>query len=57
MKITVLGAGSWGTTLALVLLSNNHEVTLWAYTREQTELLRDRHEDRDRQLLLPQIFR
>jgi glycerol-3-phosphate dehydrogenase (NAD(P)+) len=43
MKITVLGAGSWGTTLALVLLQNNHEVTLWAYTREQTDLMRERH--------------
>jgi len=45
MKITVLGAGSWGTTLALVLLNNNHDVTLWAYTREQTDLLRERHEN------------
>jgi glycerol-3-phosphate dehydrogenase (NAD(P)+) len=45
MKITVLGAGSWGTTLALVLLHNNHEVTLWAYTREQMEVMRERHEN------------
>src|SRR5271157_5349491 len=45
MKITVLGAGGWGTTLALVLLHNNHEVTLWAYTREQTEVLRERREN------------
>ena len=45
MKVTVLGAGSWGTTLALVLLSNDHEVTLWAYTREQTDALRERHEN------------
>jgi glycerol-3-phosphate dehydrogenase (NAD(P)+) len=45
MKITVLGAGSWGTTLALVLLQNNHEVMLWAYTREQMEIMRERHEN------------
>lgn len=45
MKVTVLGAGSWGTTLALVLLGNGHDVTLWAYTREQAELLRERHEN------------
>jgi len=45
MKVTVLGAGSWGTTLALVLLGNGHEVTLWAYTLEQTELMRERHEN------------
>lgn len=45
MNVTVLGAGSWGTTLALVLLGNGHDVTLWAYTREQTELMRKRHEN------------
>jgi glycerol-3-phosphate dehydrogenase (NAD(P)+) len=45
MKVTVLGAGSWGTTLALVLLSNNHDVTLWSYSPEQAELLRERHEN------------
>ena len=45
MKVAVLGAGSWGTTLALVLLGNRHDVTLWAYTKEQTDLLRERHEN------------
>jgi glycerol-3-phosphate dehydrogenase (NAD(P)+) len=45
MKVTVLGAGSWGTTLALVLLGNGHDVTLWCYTQEQAELLRERHEN------------
>jgi len=40
MKITVLGAGSWGTTLALVLLGNGHDVTLWCYTQDQVDLMR-----------------
>lgn len=35
MKITVLGSGSWGTALALVLLKNQHEVTLWGYREKQ----------------------
>ncbi len=39
MKVTVLGAGSWGTTLALVLLGNGHDVTLWCYSPEQAELM------------------
>jgi glycerol-3-phosphate dehydrogenase (NAD(P)+) len=30
MIISVLGAGGWGTALALVLSANNHAVTLWA---------------------------
>jgi glycerol-3-phosphate dehydrogenase (NAD(P)+) len=45
MKVTVLGAGGWGTTLALLLLGNGHDVTLWAYTQEQTDLLREKHEN------------
>ena len=31
MKIAVMGSGGWGTALALVLLENGHEVTLWSY--------------------------
>lgn len=31
MKITVLGAGGWGMALALLLLDNGHQVTLWSY--------------------------
>jgi len=34
MRITVLGAGSWGTTLALLLDGNRHDVTLWAHRPE-----------------------
>lgn len=29
MKITVLSDGAWGTALALVLIDNNHDVTMW----------------------------
>ena len=34
MNITVLGAGTWGTTLAEVLLYNNHNVKLWHYRED-----------------------
>ncbi|TWJ19509.1 NAD(P)H-dependent glycerol-3-phosphate dehydrogenase [Geobacter argillaceus] len=33
-KIGVIGAGSWGTTLADLLAKRGHEVTLWAYEPE-----------------------
>lgn len=30
MKIGILGAGTWGCALALLLANNNHDVTLWS---------------------------
>lgn len=45
MKVTVLGAGSWGTTLALLLFDNGHDVILWTYKPEQAELIRTKREN------------
>jgi glycerol-3-phosphate dehydrogenase (NAD(P)+) len=36
-NITVLGAGSWGTALALLLARNQHAVTLWARNAEHAD--------------------
>ncbi len=52
MRITVLGAGSWGTTLSVLLNYNAHEVVLWAHRDEHAQrLLRDRENVR----LLPGV--
>ena len=45
MKITVLGSGAWGTALALLLLENGNDVTLWSYTEEESRVLRENHEN------------
>ena len=45
MKITVLGSGAWGTALALLLLENGHDVTLWSYTEEESKVLRETREN------------
>lgn len=45
MKTTVLGAGSWGTTLALVLLENGHDVNLWTYKSSQAGLMKEKREN------------
>src|SRR3712207_3102897 len=39
MRITVVGAGAWGTALAIAL-SERHDVALWARSAEQREGLR-----------------
>src|SRR3989338_8373391 len=36
-KIFVIGAGSWGTTLAALLGGKNYKVTLWARRKELAE--------------------
>lgn len=45
MRVGVLGAGSWGTTLADLLARKGHAVTLWAYEREVVEAINGRHEN------------
>lgn len=39
MKILVAGSGGWGTALAILLLHNGHDVTLWSYCAEESENL------------------
>ncbi len=39
MKVTVLGAGGWGTALSLLLHDNGASVKLWAYKQEYAEEL------------------
>jgi glycerol-3-phosphate dehydrogenase (NAD(P)+) len=41
MEVAVLGAGSWGTALALVLARNGHDVRLWGHNPRQIALLRE----------------
>ncbi|MFQ5569416.1 MAG: NAD(P)H-dependent glycerol-3-phosphate dehydrogenase [Rhodothermales bacterium] len=42
--IAVFGAGSWGTALAISLVTNGHEVTLWARRPEAAATMaRERH--------------
>jgi glycerol-3-phosphate dehydrogenase (NAD(P)+) len=41
MKCVVLGAGSFGGTIAKVLNENHHDVTLWSYKESDSENLRN----------------
>lgn len=47
-KISLLGAGSWGTALAILLANNGHEVTLWSALETEITLLRTKREHVDR---------
>ncbi len=40
MKIGILGAGTWGTALALLLANNKHDVVLWSAIPSEIEELK-----------------
>lgn len=43
-KISVLGAGSWGTALSLLLYKNGHEVKLWSALEDEVRMLCEKRE-------------
>ena len=55
-KVSVIGAGSWGTALAILLTGNGHETILWSHREDQAlELSRTReHKAKLPQVKLPE---
>ena len=43
-KIGILGAGSWGTALAILLDNNRHQVQVWSALAEEIQMLSQTHE-------------
>jgi len=54
MRAAVIGSGGWGTALALVLVSNGHEVSVWCRRREKCEeMKRTRQNPQLKGIVLP----
>ncbi len=47
-NISVIGAGSWGTALALLLHKNGHHVTVWSIVESEIQMLQTEHEHKDK---------
>ena len=43
-NVGIMGAGSWGTALALLLHKNGHQVTVWSISEEEVEMLSTKRE-------------
>lgn len=57
MKVSVIGSGGWGTALALVLLENGSDVTMWSYSQEESDVLRrDRENPMLKGVALPETL-
>ena len=41
-NIAVIGSGSWGVALSLVLHKNGHNVRLWSYNPEEARLINEK---------------
>jgi len=44
MKVSVLGAGSWGTALAVLLSENGHDVTIWSVDQREVAMIDEKRE-------------
>lgn len=53
MKVGVLGGGSWGISLAVLIESNGHDVTLWEFNPTDAAELKEKREHTTK---LPGIF-
>ena len=46
-RVTVIGSGSWGTALAVMLDKYGHDVTIWSWKEEEAQAIRDDHEHKE----------
>lgn len=46
--VSVIGAGSWGIALALLLAKNGNKVTVWSIVKEEIDMLNEKREHIDK---------
>ena len=47
-SISIIGAGSWGTALAVLLNNNGHDVTIWSILPDEVEMLQKEREHKSK---------
>ena len=47
-NIGIIGAGSWGIALAVLLHKNGHKITVWSILQDEIAMLEKEHEHKDK---------
>lgn len=47
-KVGMIGAGSWGIALTVLLHNNGHDITVWSALKDEIDMLRREHEHKDK---------
>ena len=47
-KIGIIGAGSWGIALAMLLYNNKHSVSVWSALGDEIDMLNSEREHKDK---------
>ncbi len=47
-EIGIIGAGSWGTALSLLLYKNGNHMTVWSVMEDEIEMLKKEHEHKEK---------
>lgn len=47
-QIGIIGAGSWGTALSVLLHKNKNQVTVWSVMEDEIKMLRTEHEQKEK---------
>lgn len=47
-EIGIIGAGSWGIALSVLLHNNGHHVTIWSALKDEIDMLNREHEQKDK---------
>jgi len=47
-EVGIIGAGSWGTALSLLLYKNGNQVTIWSALENEIQMLKEEREQKDK---------